>query len=220
MIANDKVNVDAVTAHIIDALPKLDLFEQRMSLELYRLLALGQPVSRAMIAERLGVTLEKINQVLNGWPAVFFDSRQQVVGYWGLSLPAAYDSPHKMTIDGQAFSAWCAWDTLFLPQLLGKTANIESTNPASGEPVRLTVSPERAEQVSSSDAQMSFVLPDVRSAQKDLVSAFCCFVHFFPTREVGERWVAQHDGTFLVSIDEGMAIGQKRNRTQYRDVLR
>jgi alkylmercury lyase len=106
------------------------------------------------------------------------------------------------------------------PQLLGKTATVESTSPASGNPVRLRGSPEEVEQVSPANAPMSFVLPDVASAQKDLLSAFCCFVHFFPTREAGERWVAQHDGTFLVSVDEGMAIGQKRNMTQYKDLLR
>jgi alkylmercury lyase len=219
MIANDKVNVDAVTAHIVDALPKLDLFEQRTSLELYRLLALGHPVSRTLIAERLGVTLQKINQILDAWPAVFFDSQRQIVGYWGLSLPAAYDSPHKMTIDGRVLSAWCAWDTLFLPQLLGKKVTVESISPVNGDPVRLTVSPDGVEQLVPANAQMSFLLPDVRSAQKDLVSAFCCFVHFFPSRETGERWAAQHAGTFLVSIEEGMAIGQKRNLMQYRNVL-
>jgi alkylmercury lyase len=165
------------------------------------------------------VTLEKINHVLDAWPAVFFDPQQQIVGYWGLSLPAVYDSPYKMTIDGRVLSAWCAWDTLFLPQLLGKKVIVESTSPVEGDPMQLIVSPDGVEQLIPANAQMSFVLPNASSAQKDIVSVFCCFVHFFPTREAGERWVAQHDGTFLVSVEEGLAIGQKRNLMQYRDVL-
>jgi alkylmercury lyase len=220
MITHHRIDLDTAAASIVSGLPKLDSFEQRLSLELYRLLAGGQPVLRALLAERLGEKTDTINQILDGWPAVFFDSHQQIIGYWGLSLPAAYDSPHKMTIDGQVLSAWCAFDTLFLPQLLGKTATVESTSPASGDSVRLRVSPEGVEQVSPANAQMSFVLPDLTSARKDIVSAFCCFVHFFPTREAGERWIAQHTGIFLVSIEEGMAIGQKRNMTQYRDALR
>jgi alkylmercury lyase len=219
MLANYKVNLDAIADSFVNALPKLDSFEQQLSLELYRLLAGGTPVSRALLAERLGVVIEKISPILKAWPGVFFDSQDQVVGYWGLALPASYESPHKMTIDGQTLSAWCAWDTLFLPLLLGKKAAIESTSPASGNTVRLTVTPEGAEQVNPADTQMSFLLPDAGAAQKDILGAFCCFVHFFPTREAGESWVAQHDGTFLLSIEEGLAVAHRKNMAQYGNVL-
>jgi alkylmercury lyase len=151
--------------------------------------------------------------------AFFFDSQDQVVGYWGLSLPAVYESPHKMTIDGQTLSAWCAWDTLFLPQLLGQRATVTSASPTSGVNVHLTVTPEGVEQVNPADAQMSFLLPDAESTQKDILSAFCCFVHFLPTRKAGKSWVAQHDGTFLLSIEEGLAVAHRKNMAQYGNVL-
>ncbi len=39
MITHDRIDLDTVAASIVSALPKLDSFEQRLSLELYRLLA-------------------------------------------------------------------------------------------------------------------------------------------------------------------------------------
>jgi hypothetical protein len=110
MTAKDKIDLDEVAARIVRVFPTLDSFEQRLSLDLYRLLAAGQPVPRALLAERLGVTVERINHILDSWPGVFSDSQQRVVGYWGLSIPASYASPHRLTIEGQRLSAWCAWD--------------------------------------------------------------------------------------------------------------
>src|SRR6266851_6703282 len=147
MITNDKVDLDDVAASIVGVFPTLDLFEQRLSLELYRLLAEGQPVPRATLADRLGVPVEIVNAILGGWPGVFSDPQQRVVGYWGLAIPAAYASPHRLPINGRRLSAWCAWDTLFLPQLLGQRAEVESASPTPGVTVSITVTPEEVERV-------------------------------------------------------------------------
>lgn len=121
MTAGSKVDLDELAASIIGVFPTLNALEQRLSLELYRLLAEGQPVPRAKLAKQLGISLETVNQIIESWPGVFSDEQERVVGYWGLAIPAAYTSPHQLTINGRRLSAWCAWDTLFLPQLLGQT---------------------------------------------------------------------------------------------------
>ena len=219
MATEHKFDLDRVAASIVGVFPTLDLFEQRLSLELYRFLAEGQPVLRALLAERLSVPVEIVNQVLNGWPGVFSDPQQRVVGYWGLSIPAAYVSPHRLTIDGRRLSAWCAWDTLFLPQLLGQRAEVESASPTPGATISLTVTPEEVERVEPVGARMSFLLPDAEAVQKDIVSAFCHFVHFFPSCQAGESWAAQHAGTFLLSIGEAHAVGRRKNEAQYGKAL-
>ena len=123
------VDVDAVALGIVKVFPTLDPFEQRLSLELYGLLSGGQPVARALLAERLHVSVEIVDRILDRWPGVFSDSERRIIGYWGLSIAGAYTSPHQLAIDGQRLSAWCAWDTLFLPQLLGKRVEVESSLP-------------------------------------------------------------------------------------------
>ena len=219
MPANDQIDLDEVAASIVRAFPPLDSFGQSLSLDLYRLLGAGQPVPRALLAKRLGVTVERIDQILNSWPGVFSDSHQRVVGYWGLSIPAAYPSPHRLTIDGRRLSAWCAWDTLFLPQLLGEKTTVESIGPTPGVTVNLTVTPEGVEYADPADTHMSFLLPDGEAVRKDIVSTFCHFVHFFPSRQAGESWAAKHAATFILPIDEAYAVARRKNEAQYQDVL-
>ncbi len=200
MATEHKFDLDRVAASIVGVFPTLDLFEQRLSLQLYRFLAEGEPVPCALLAERLSVPVELLNQVLKGWPGVFSDSQQRVVGYWGLSIPAAYESPHRLTIDGRRLSAWCAWDT-------------------PGVNISLTVTPEGVEQVDPADAEVSFLLPDAKAVAKDIVGTFCHFVHFFPSRQAAKAWVAQHPGTFTLSVAEAHAVGRRKNEAQYGQVL-
>src|SRR5439155_14324278 len=62
--------------------------------------------------------------------------RQRMIGFWGLSIGPM---PHRLIVNRQSLYAWCAWDTLFLPELLGVTAEIESRCPTTGRPITLTV---------------------------------------------------------------------------------
>jgi alkylmercury lyase len=215
MTANDKLDLDDAAAHIVGVFPELDPREQRLSLELYRLLAEGQPVPRATLAERVEISVETVNRILHGWPGVFSDSQLRVVGYWGLAIPAAYASPHRFTIGGRTLSAWCAWDTLFLPQLLGQRAKIESVGPNSSDRIRLTVTPEGVEHVDPAGARISFLFPDVKGVQKDVVTAFCHFVHFFRSRQIAESWTERHPGTFILSIEDAHALARRKNAAQY-----
>ena len=221
MATPSKLNLDELAASIVRCFPSLSSIEQRLSLDLYRLLADGQPVPRTALARRLEISLETVNRILDGWPGVFSDAEQRIVGYWGLSVPAAYSSPHTLKMNGRTLSAWCACDTLFLPELVGHTAEIESVGPAAGnESVRLTVTPVRVERVEPVGAQMSILLPDAQEMQKDIVTSFCHFVHFFPSRQAAENWTAKHAGTFLLSIHEAHVLARLKNEAQYHEALK
>src|SRR5689334_5703413 len=126
MTTTPKLNLGELAASLVRCFPTLNLLEQRLSLDLYRLLAEGQPVPRATLAKRLEISVETANRILDGWPGVFSDAERRIVGYWGLSIAAAYTSPHTVKMNGRTLAAWCAWDTLFLPGLVGHTAEIES----------------------------------------------------------------------------------------------
>ncbi len=220
MSTPSKLHLNELAASIVECFPTLNLLEQRLSLKLYRLLAEGQPVPRAALAERLEVPVETVNRILDGWPGVFSDTERRIVGYWGLSIPAAYESPHTLKINGRTLSAWCAWDTLFLPQLVGHTADIESASPGDAGIVRLTITPQEVERVEPVGSQMSVLVPDAQEMQKNVVTSFCHFVHFFPSRQAAQSWTAKHAGTFLLSIHEAHVLACLKNEAQYREVLR
>jgi alkylmercury lyase len=220
MATPSKLNLEELAANIVSCFPGLNLLEQRLSLGLYRLLAEGQPVPRMALVNRLETSIETVSRILDSWPGVFSDADQQIVGYWGLSIPVSYSSPHTLRMNGRTLAAWCAWDTLFLPELIGQTAEIESVGPAGSETVRLTVTPECVERVEPVGALISVLLPDAQKMQKDVVTSFCHFVHFFPSRQAAESWTTKHAGTFLLSIQEAHVLARLKNAAQYRWALR
>ena len=78
MATNPKLNLDELAANIVRCFPSLNALEQRLSLELYRLLAEGQPVPGTALAKRLDTSVETVNRILDGWPGVYSDAEQQI----------------------------------------------------------------------------------------------------------------------------------------------
>ena len=64
--------------------------------------------------------------------------------------------------------------------------------------------------------QTYFILAVV---QKDVITAFCHFIHFFPSRQAGETWIARHSGTVLLSIYEGHIVAWLKNQAQSGQIL-
>jgi alkylmercury lyase len=205
-----------VLAGAIDAArPSLDPLEQRVALTLYGLLAGGQPVPVDALAARVDEPPASVQRILARWPEVFRDDQQRVIGFHGLSLG---ETPHSFRVHGRRLYAWCAWDTLFLPQLLKAQAQVESRCPSTGEPVRLTVSPARVESATPSQAVVSMLVPGSKF-DEDVVTSFCHYIHFFSSEQAAETWIARHPGTFTLSLEQAFELGQATNRAQFPTAL-
>ncbi len=204
---------------VLRALPRefhsLQRDEQRVSLQLYRLLAEGEPVSRSRIAETLGLPEASVNTILEQWPGVYFNEEGEVIGYWGLALP---DMGHRFEVEGRLLYTWCAWDSLFIPELIRKTATVTSACPVTGETIRLTVDPGGIRTVHPAGTVMSFLTPPDESFREDVINQFCHYIHFFSSAEAGAQWCAGHQGTFLLPLDRAMELGRIKNRAQYPDL--
>lgn len=192
-----------------DALPRLDASGQAIAIAVYRLLAAGRPVSPSDVAAASGQTQDRVDLALDTWPAVFRDGDGRVVGFWGLTV--AEMPRHEILADGVRLWAWCAWDTVFLPELLDATVQVRSVAPGGEEAIEIRVSPERLESVAPSGVVVSFLSPD-RPFDSDVITSFCHFVHFFPSRARGEDWVPSHPGTFLLSLAEAFELARLSNR--------
>jgi alkylmercury lyase len=138
------------------------------------------------------------------------DGADNIVGIMGLSLN---DHPHQLTVNGASLSTWCAEDALFLPALLRRTATIESYSPLSKKKIRLTVSPERVEEVSPAGAVVSIVVVDPKredmASVEAIWSTFCEHIHFFASRVEAERWAAGRDDIAILTAEEGFELGQQ-----------
>lgn len=139
-----------------------------------------------------------------------------VVGFWGLALDRM---PHRIHFDGQELRAWCALDTLFLPELLGGPARVESSCPTTGETIALAVVPgDGVRGLSPATAVLSFLRRDERF-DADTITSFCHFVHFFASEEAAAEWTAKHQHTFVLSIEDGFEIATMTNRIRYGALL-
>lgn len=54
---------------------------------------------------------------------------------------------------------------------------------------------------------ISMLTPD-GPFEDDVRQSFCHYVHFFATRDSGQRWIGDHPGTFLLDIEQANAIAR------------
>ena len=208
--------LDDVTAATIGAFPKLSSAEQRISFVLYRLLAKGAPVTAQDIAREAGLEPSRISDLLRSWHGVCYDKTGAVIGYWGLTLA---QTKHRLRVNEQNLHAWCAWDTLFIPPILDTDANIESACPVSEERISMKVTPRGMADVRPANTMLSFVTPQQAKVEENVILHFCHYVHFFAAPEYGARWVAEHPGTFLMTLEDAWELGRRKNAAQYPEIL-
>ncbi len=190
--------------------------EQELALRLLRLLAQGRPLPVARLAQAAGLSEQQVAEALERWPGVFHDERGEVIGFIGLSVVEMGD--HRLHLEGRVLSAWCAWDTLFLPELLAETVWVTSRCPATGAPISLTVGPDGVRDLRPAEATVSFLVPGT-GFDSGVIQSFCHFVHFFVSEEAGTTWTAEHVGTFLLSVDEAFRLGRLTNRAAFGAAL-
>jgi alkylmercury lyase len=94
---------------------------RQVAVSLYRLLAEGRPVPVAPLASTLDLSEQTIRQALGPY-AAFYDDQGAVIGFGGLTV--AEMPPRCFRVEGQVLYTWCAWDALFIPGILVKTAEV------------------------------------------------------------------------------------------------
>lgn len=207
---NKTLDIPALAAEFTTPHPDLDPSEQRLALALLRLLAEGVPVRPEELAARTGVPLADTTSQLDRLPEVERDEAGRVVAYAGLTLE---QTQHVLEVDGRTLYAWCALDTLFVPELLGRSARVRSTSPTSGETISLTVDAAGVHEIAPEGAVMTLHRVDGFDLE-DVVGTFCRYVHFFASEQAARGWAERSDGTYIASIAQGFEFGRLYNHAQ------
>jgi alkylmercury lyase len=210
-----QIDIRDIGDQLVAARPALDERRQHFALTLYRLLADGRPVTRAALAEHTGATATAIDAFLDKHPGVYVDEQGRVVGFWGLALAG---TPHRLTVGGRELRTWCAWDTLFLPELLGQPAAVTSPCPTTGETIELDVTPDGVRGVTPAGAVLSFLRRE-QPFDADTIKTFCHFIHFFADEQAAGECTARHPGTFVLSIEDGVELARRTNQASFGAVL-
>ena len=206
-------NLTAMVSRLHDAgiPPRLGPDLGRLLLEAWRLVAEGHPVPLSQleeVASELKIPHGNVTTVIHQMSER--DGDGNVVGAFGLSQNK---HPHQFEVNGHVLYTWCAWDALFLPGLLGKTAQVESQCPATKEKVHLTITPEKVESYRPSSAAISIVLPKTTKSGPESVEeiwgGLCHHVHFFKTPEAARGWFAGKNlDPIVLTVEDGFELGR------------
>ncbi len=197
---------------------RVEFQSQRALLTLYRLIAEGEPVSVERLAVKLGLDDNAVRSLLGRLPpsTYQYDDAGRITGFGGLSQTP---TRHRFTVGGRGLYTWCAFDGLFLPELLDSPADITTACPATRVDIRLTVTPEGVEKADPDGVVMSFVVPETAGYRADLRGTFCRYVNFFASDQAGAAWLAENAGAVILSLAEAYALGRIRNETGFKDIL-
>ena len=159
------------------------------------------------VAKALSIPLARVEAVLaeGTLSAAENDKAGRIVSFGGLSLrPTA----HRFQVGDQALFTWCAFDTLFLPQVLGKRAKVESTCPVSGQQIRFAVTSEGVEQCTPEAPFVSLLAPGARRLKDDLRGSFCGHVHFFSSGKAASDWISNRTGPVILPLAEALEVAR------------
>ncbi len=200
------VTVDALDAALATAAGSLAEDEQRLAVAVFRLLSAGGPATVTAAAAAARIPETAAAQALRSWPAVFWDDHDQVVGFWGLAV--ADIPPHRLRHAGTDFSAWCAWDPLFLALVIGDL-RIATTDPVTGEAITYRIGHDGAiTGASHPDSVLSFLRPDT-PWDDDVITTFCHYVRHFTGPATAEVWTAGQSGTFVISLADAARLARR-----------
>ncbi|MCH7490222.1 MAG: alkylmercury lyase MerB [Gemmatimonadetes bacterium] len=203
---------------IVGLRPNTGRYARQFALQLYRLLARGNPVRVEELAETLNRRSFQMRRTIDSWPSlVQQDEHKRVVGFGGLTLER---TQHRFSIGGRSLYTWCAWDSLFIPEIIGKTAHVQSECPVTSRSISVTVRPDGVSDCDPPEAIVSFLLPDAVDLEQDVRGSFCEYVHFFASRDAGDEWTRRNEGTFLLTVSEAFELGRRKNASQFGDILK
>ena len=177
-------------------------------LPLIRLLAGGHRVSREQLAAALERPVAEVTEVLRQFEDIVSDEDGRIVGA-GLSL---LPTPYRFKVNGHVLYTWCALDTLIFPVWLGRSAQVSSACPATGQPIHLRVSPERLEHFDPPSGVLSLLIADGLAACCNIREAFCAYSQFFAERQAASTWLSKYPDAHLLPIEEAFTLGQKLAR--------
>lgn len=166
---------------------------------LLRLLAAGEPVAVADLAEAAGGSEEATRTALAATPETEYDDQGRIVGQ-GLTLRP---TRHRFTVGGEELYTWCALDTLIFPVVIERAATIESTSPTGGGTVRVTATPTGVTAVEPAAAVVSLVNPEDLSSIR---SSFCNQVHYFTSAEDAQPWLEAHPGGEVLPVADAYRL--------------
>jgi alkylmercury lyase len=172
------------------------------------LLANGRPVTPEALAAVMGIAIEEARSYIDIARSMGLEVEDGAVVGAVLTLRP---TPYCFRVRGNDLHTWCGFDALFLPIMLDEPAQVASTCPVTGRPIRLTVQADGTVSEAIPATMVVGIVGEQIAASCSVVgpdSAICSQMPFFASREAGKRWLADHPGVAIVDLDDACTIAR------------
>ena len=176
-------------------------------------LAKGQPVSRDRASQLLDLAGDEVDELFTAIEASGgqLNDRGEFIGMVLTLKPTR----HNFRVNGNNMYAWCSLDTILLPGLLEAEGEIESTDPVTGETIRLRVTADQIVEVDPPGAVTSIFVPGKNPTKTDdaeLVvgadSEVCTSMLFYASRENAEKALEDYPNIAIFTIEEAFNLAR------------
>lgn len=190
---------------------------QCMSVAVYRMLSEGTTPNFNEIGRALNMDREQVTGLFSNIPksAYEFGDDEKLVGFIGLSVTPA---PHTFIVGERTLYTWCAFDALFLPEIIGKTAFLKTTCPSTEKPIELLIDANGVQKADPRSCVLSIVSPDIKACCDDLRGAFCNQVNLFINESAFHSWPEKRADSFCVDLTKASQFARQRNEARFPDV--
>ena len=141
-----------------------------------RLLASGEPVSPAQIAEAAGVSADQAEAALRGVGDIEWTVDGRIDGFGLTRRP----TQHRFRVGPTDLYTWCAMDTLLFATILDRPVQIESPDGATGAVLHLEID---GRHVLAADPPSIVVSWFFDPGATGFRASICQFGHFFASRD-------------------------------------
>ena len=162
-----------------------------------RLLAEGEPVSPAQIAEAADLSVDQVEATLRDVVDIEWTDDGPVEGFGLTRRPTT----HRIRIGDADLYTWCAMDTLLFAALLERPLQITSPDGETGEPLHLETDGRR---VTAADPPSIVVSWFFDPSATRFRASVCQFGHFFATPDSAATWAARYPQGGVLTLDEAM----------------
>jgi len=189
------------TRQALEKLPK-GAYEAELRLQVIalQLLSKGEPISPDELAEAWGMPLEQVKAIFeqaSTLGTLQLDDSGNMVG----SAISLIPSSHKFRVNGKTLYAWCAYDAIYAPGVIGFDAVIESIDPLTNEQIQIEVSPDGVME-SKPEGVVTTVVGMDADARGGAESPRCSQMQFFASEENARDWSVNYPEVSIMTLDQ------------------
>ncbi len=173
--------------------------DKGMLLPLFRLIASGEALEEAQLAEELNRGTDAVNAALDTSLAEI-DSCGRVSELFGITREPTL---HRIEVGGATLYSCCALVAHMVPAIMQQAVTVESTDPINGKTIKLAISVDaelqRVHPLTARGSMVDCAVDEIIASPR---AKFCCHVKHFAVSESAAEFASKDSGRYVVTIEE------------------